>query len=58
MPMLLGFYQGIFGDWRELFRRVERIESLTKEDIQRVAQETLIETNRTVGELYTESESE
>jgi predicted Zn-dependent peptidase len=54
----LGFYQGIFGDWRELFRRVERIEALTKEDIQRVAQETLISTNRTVAMLYTETESE
>jgi predicted Zn-dependent peptidase len=54
----LGFYQGIFGDWRELFRRVDRIEALTKEDIQRVAQETLIPTNRTVAMLYTETESE
>jgi predicted Zn-dependent peptidase len=54
----LGFYQGIFGDWRELFRRVERIEALTKEDIHRVAQETLIPTNRTVAMLYTETESD
>jgi predicted Zn-dependent peptidase len=37
------------GDWRELFRQVERIEKATKEDIRRVANETFIETNRTVG---------
>ena len=52
----LGFYQAIFGDWRELFERVERIDAVTKEDIQRVAQETFKETNRTVAMLYTESD--
>jgi predicted Zn-dependent peptidase len=52
----LGFYQGIFGDWRELFHRVDRIEALEKEDIQRVAREALIETNRTVAELFTETD--
>jgi predicted Zn-dependent peptidase len=54
----LGFYQGIFGDWRELFRRVDRIEALAKEDIQRVAQQTLKTTSRTVGLIYTETETE
>ena len=54
----LGFYHGIFGDWRELFRRVDRIEELTAGDIQRVAKETLEETNRTVGLIYTETESD
>jgi predicted Zn-dependent peptidase len=52
----LAYYQAIFGDWRELFRRVDRIEALTKEDVQRVAGQTLEETNRTVGILYTESD--
>jgi predicted Zn-dependent peptidase len=52
----LAYYEAIFGDWRELFRRVDRIEALTKEDVQRVAQQTLEETNRTVGILYTESD--
>jgi predicted Zn-dependent peptidase len=52
----LGFYQGIFGDWRELFERVDRIDAVTKEDIQRVAQQTFVPTNRTVGLIYTETD--
>jgi predicted Zn-dependent peptidase len=41
------------GDWRELFRQVERIEKVSKEDIRRVANETFTETNRTVGMIQT-----
>ncbi len=50
----LAHYQARFGDWRELFRSVERIEALTQEELQRVAQETFKPTNRTVTMLYTE----
>lgn len=42
-----------YGDWRELFRQVERIEKVTKEDIRRVANKTFVESNRTVGLLET-----
>jgi predicted Zn-dependent peptidase len=45
----LGTYQARFGDWRELFRQVERIDRVTKEDIRRVAQATFVDSNRTVG---------
>ena len=45
----LATYEVIYGDWRELFRSVERIEKVTKDDIQRVARQTLVPTNRTVG---------
>jgi predicted Zn-dependent peptidase len=38
-----------YGDWRELFRSVDRIETVTKADIRRVANETFNDTNRTVG---------
>jgi predicted Zn-dependent peptidase len=38
-----------FGDWRELFRQVDRIEGVTKEDIRRVAKSTFVPENRTVG---------
>ncbi len=41
--------QARYGDWRELFRRVERIDKVTKADIRRVAQATFVESNRTVG---------
>jgi predicted Zn-dependent peptidase len=36
-----------YGDWREVFRRVQRIEKVTKADIQRVARAVFIESNRT-----------
>jgi len=52
----LATYQGLFGDWRELFRNVERIESVTKDDIMRVAARTFVPTNRTVGMIETEEQ--
>ena len=38
-----------FGDWREVFRRVDRIDKVTKEDIQRVAKAVFIDSNRTAA---------
>lgn len=49
-------WQAQFGDWRELFRNVERIEKVTKEDIMRVAQETFVPTNRTIAMLDNDKE--
>jgi predicted Zn-dependent peptidase len=54
----LATYQARHGDWRELFRQVERIESVTKDDIQRVARQTLVPTNRTVGLIVTSADGE
>jgi len=45
----LATYQIAFGDWRELFRHVERIDKVTKDDVLRVAQQTFLPTNRTVA---------
>jgi len=45
----LAIFQSRFGDWRELFRNVDRIDKVTKADIRRVANKTFVETNRTVG---------
>src|SRR6266403_1145229 len=42
-------FQARFGDWRELFRNVDRIDKVTKADIRRVANKTFVENNRTVG---------
>jgi predicted Zn-dependent peptidase len=47
----LGASQALHGDWRELFRRVERIDKVTKEDVRRIAQKTFVPENRTVGIL-------
>lgn len=51
----LATYQTRYGDWRELFRSVDRIDQVTKTDIRRVANETFIDTNRTVGIIETET---
>jgi len=45
----LGLYQARYDDWRELFRSVDRIEKVTKADIRRVANQTFVPDNRTVG---------
>lgn len=45
----LGLFQARYGDWRELFRSVDRIEKVTKADIRRVANQTFVPGNRTVG---------
>ncbi|MGD1022182.1 MAG: pitrilysin family protein [Candidatus Sulfotelmatobacter sp.] len=49
----LASYQTRYGDWRELFRSVDRIDKVTKADIRRVANETFNDTNRTVGVIET-----
>jgi predicted Zn-dependent peptidase len=51
----LATYQTRYGDWRELFRSVDRIDQVTKADIRRVANETFVDTNRTVGIIETET---
>jgi predicted Zn-dependent peptidase len=45
----LAIYQSRYGDWRELFRSVDRIDKVTKADIRRVANQTFTDNNRTVG---------
>ncbi len=54
MAQQLATYQTVFGDWRELFRSVERIEAVTKEDILRVANEAFQSTNRTSASIVNE----
>jgi predicted Zn-dependent peptidase len=45
----LAIYQSRYGDWRELFRSVDKIDKVTKADIRRIANLTFTENNRTVG---------
>jgi predicted Zn-dependent peptidase len=51
LALQLAEYQTLFGDWRELFREVERIDKVTPQDIRRVAAKTFVASNRTVGEI-------
>ena len=49
LAFALGLNQSRYDDWRELFRSVDRIEKVTKADIRRVANQTFVSENRTVG---------
>lgn len=49
-------FQTRFGDWRELFRNVDRLDAVSKADILRVAKKTFVETNRTIAMIETESD--
>ena len=49
----LATMQARYGDWRELFRQLDRIDKVTKADVRRVANQTFVETNRTVGIIET-----
>ena len=49
LAIQLATYQTIFGDWRELFHEVERIDKVTPADIKRVANATFVPSNRTVA---------
>ena len=47
------FYEVVTGDWRNLFRQLDRIDEVTAEDILRVAKEYFTKKNRTVGVIET-----
>ncbi len=49
----LGEYQALYGDWRELFHQIDRIEKVSKADLRRVANKIFSEDNRTVGLMET-----
>jgi len=47
----LADYQTRFGDWRELFRKLDRIDKVNKADIRRVANQSFVENNRTSSRI-------
>jgi predicted Zn-dependent peptidase len=49
----LAIYQLRYGDWRELFREVDKFDKVTKEDIRRVSNKVFLESNRTVSMIQT-----
>ena len=53
----LAIYQTRYGDWRELFRYLDRVDKVTKADIRRVANQVFQDTNRTVGVIETKMPS-
>ncbi len=49
----LALYQARYDDWRELFHQVENLDKVSKADIRRVANQTFVSTNRTIGIIET-----
>lgn len=54
LALQLAGYQVFWGDWRELFQELDRINAVTVEDVQRVAKKYLTKKNRVVGMINTE----
>lgn len=53
----LAVYQVLTGDWRNLFQRIQAIDRVTKEDIQRVAKQYFTTSNRSVAYLLPPEEA-
>ncbi|MBM4159554.1 MAG: insulinase family protein [Ignavibacteria bacterium] len=51
MANQLTFYEVIQGDWRNIFTQLDRINAVTPADIQRVANEIFVNSNRTIGTI-------
>ncbi|MHC5076309.1 MAG: M16 family metallopeptidase [Planctomycetota bacterium] len=49
----IAYYHVITGDWRNLFKELDKIEQVTAENIQRIAEQYFTSKNRTVGILET-----
>lgn len=56
--MKLAKFQQLYGNWREVFKEVDKINAVTPEDIQRVAKKYFKKTNRTVATIETVKETE
>ncbi|MBU8872028.1 MAG: insulinase family protein [Gemmatimonadales bacterium] len=53
----LAGFQTSTGNWRNLFHQVEEIDSVTLDDVKRVAAEIFVKSNRTVAIIETEEDS-
>jgi predicted Zn-dependent peptidase len=51
VAMQLADWQALTGDWRNLFRHLDKIDAVTPEDILRVSKAVFVKSNRTVGTI-------
>ena len=49
----LAQYQTRYGDWRELFKQLDKVDKVSKADIRRVANKVFVASNRTSAEIDT-----
>jgi predicted Zn-dependent peptidase len=49
----LAEYQTRYGDWRQLFLQLDRVDKVTKADIRRVANAVFVDSNRTSAWIET-----
>jgi zinc protease len=54
MAVLLTNADVLLGDWNLLFEEISKVESVTIADVQRLANEYLTRSNRTIGEIIPE----
>lgn len=55
MARLLTYADVVLGDWQQLFDQVEKIQAVDIEDVKRVANTYLTDTNRTIGTIVPEA---
>ena len=48
---ILADYQTHYGDWREMFRELDKIDAVSKADIRRVARQIFVDSNRTTARI-------
>jgi len=58
MATQLLWADAVLGDWRELFRFVERVRKVTAQDVMRVARKYLHKDNCTIAVLETAPEAQ
>jgi predicted Zn-dependent peptidase len=51
LALQLAEYETVFGDWRELFHEVDKIDKVSAAGVRRVANTLFVPTNRTVGTI-------
>jgi predicted Zn-dependent peptidase len=58
LAIQLGFAENIRGNWRELFKQLDKIDAVTNDDIVRVSKDLFKRTNRVVAMIETKGEEE
>jgi len=54
----LAMAENVRGDWRELFKALDKIDAVSKDDITRVSKDIFTRNNRTVAMIETQAEEE